>query len=178
MLLTRGFRTSRFLPLQSFPLSSLFRPIARSAPALLRPGLVQYAFTHFHTSPWLKQNPHNPSPQHPPPTLGLDPSLTVAEFHLRAAFPSYGDANPAQKIAMIQRLREEFESPNTELRKEMDKRRWDSDSMKRTQAEAIEALNKEEEKVAKKNRWYHQAFRSIAWGPTIMINMVLAMFWF
>ena len=69
----------------------------------------------------------------------------------------------------------------------MDKRRWDSDSMKRTQAEAImnrtkaeaiEALNKEEEKVAKKNRWYHQAFRSIAWGPTIMINMVLAMFWF
>lgn len=41
----------------------------------------------------------------------------------------------------------------------------------------IEALAREEKEILDKDRWWKKAFRSIAWGPTILINAVIAILW-
>lgn len=41
-----------------------------------------------------------------------------------------------------------------------------------------EALTMKEKEIQDADRWYKQAFRSIAWGPTILINAIIAMIWF
>ena len=144
-------------------------PLAPPVPALLRPGLLPYTFAHFHSSPWLKQTPNGLDLQSSsaPPS-----SITLGETYLRKAFPFYGDSNPGQKISMIAALRKELERNRDENRdSSVDKNQFKKD------LEIFDALKEEEEKVEKKNRWYHQAVRSIAWGPTIVINALLAMFW-
>ena len=76
---------------------------------------------------------------------------------------------------MIVALREKIEAVDD---KDLDKLDpgVTKNQFKKWREEILEALKAEEEKVGKKNRWYHQAFRGIAWGPTILFNVVLAMF--
>lgn len=42
----------------------------------------------------------------------------------------------------------------------------------------MEMLARKEKEMRDGDTWYRQMFRSIAWGPTIVINAVLAMLWF
>ena len=180
MLLTRLSHTSRtsyFLPPPPFLLpSTIFRSLAPPAPALLRPGVLTYPSAHFHSSPWRKQDPHSPSPQPSAPQSFLPPSSPdFAESVLVKFFPSYRDSDPEQKLSVISQVRKEVENlrdGETTAMSSVNKEQNQSSCKT-----VLDALQAEEEKVGKKNRWYHQAFRRIAWGPTILINIVLAMFW-
>lgn len=42
---------------------------------------------------------------------------------------------------------------------------------------ATERLARKEKEIRDKDTWLKQAFRSIAWGPTILINAIIALFW-
>ena len=88
------------------------------------------------------------------------------------AFPFYQDSDPGQKISMIAAVRKELQNHRDDNK---DSSEYE-DQLKKNQ-QIFEALKEEEEKVANKNRWYHQMVRSIAWGPTVLINVILAMFW-
>ena len=90
-------------------------------------------------------------------------------------FPSYRDSVPDQKLSVISHVRKEIENHRDEETTAMS-----SVNKEQTQSACktvLDALQAEEEKVGKKNRWYHRAFRRTAWGPAILINLVLALFW-
>jgi len=37
-------------------------------------------------------------------------------------------------------------------------------------------LDEEEKKIRDSDRWYYKMFRTIAWGPTILMNGIIAIF--
>lgn len=40
-----------------------------------------------------------------------------------------------------------------------------------------ELLGRKEKEILDADTWFKKAFRSIAWGPTILINAILALLW-
>ena len=58
------------------------------------------------------------------------------------------------------------------------KGRMRQDGMDPKRDEALfRSLDEREKAIRDSDRWYYKMFRSIAWGPTILINAILALFW-
>ena len=83
---------------------------------------------------------------------------------LENTFPEYKKFNPDQKLSHITSLRAGIKAvtatkENTEY----------IDS-------SLQALDEEEKRVKASDNLLYKGFRSIAWGPTILVNALLALF--
>lgn len=41
----------------------------------------------------------------------------------------------------------------------------------------MEGLERKEKEIRDADTWYYKTFRSIAWGPTIVLNVLIALLW-
>lgn len=98
----------------------------------------------------------------PPPSP--QPKSDDTHF-ISQCIPNYDTLNPDHKLAGIRQLRAGIEGGQV---KEQDKERYEA---------LMQTLAEEEKRVEAADSWLYKGFRSIAWGPTILVNVLLAMLW-
>ena len=98
-----------------------------------------------------------PAPDSSTSTPAASPYANLAEY-----IPQYAKSNPDQKLATITALRAGINASDPKI--------VDPERIKR----ALEDLDEEEKRVKASDNMFYKAFRTIAWGPTIAINVVLA----
>lgn len=159
----------------------LQRP-ARIIPALLSPGFA--SLRTFHASTWQRQQFQGYCNSHRYPIHAVDrhiigvtttsssklppasprPNSDDTDF-ISQCIPKYDTLNPDYKLAGIRQLRAGIEAGQF---KEKEQERYEA---------LMQTLAEEEKRLEAADNWFYKGFRSIAWGPTILINVLLSMLW-
>ncbi|CAD6573393.1 MAG: hypothetical protein ASARMPREDX12_006008 [Alectoria sarmentosa] len=175
-------RSSSSLGLMAFnrPFSILARSgkVPRISIALARLGL------HIHTPPTrpfhssLQQlqeskNEYTPSPQPtkaptPPPEKPFPQDQTPTDGQMEPFIPGFSKLGVDAKLLQIQLMRSYLA---TETQK--NDPQWRAGAYEA----ATEGLARKEKEIRDSDTWWKRAFRNIAWGPTIALNVIIALFW-
>ncbi|CAF9943665.1 MAG: hypothetical protein ALECFALPRED_000915 [Alectoria fallacina] len=183
-----SIRSTSSLGLTAFnrPLSILARarnvPPTRAASARL--GLYIHTpppIKPFHSSiHQLQQTPDKPTPSPQPTTAPTPPPPSSSspgkpspqgqaptDREMEPFIPGFSKMGVDIKLQQLQLLRSDLE---TETQRNDPK--WRAGAY-----EAVtEALARKEQEIRDSDTWWRQAFRSIAWGPTILVNAIIALF--
>lgn len=155
------FRSTYSLGLMAFarPLSILARPlnVPRVKTASARLGM------HIHTIQQLQQSrdkDHTPlrSPLTEDPLTKPAPPQVPTDLEMERHVPGFSNLGVDAKILARKKL------PRDGIPNKKD-------------PALMGELAGEDKEIRGKDRWYKKMFRGIAWGPTILINAILAMLW-
>lgn len=164
-------RSAYSLGLRAFtrPMSTLAKPciILRVNAALARLGmhLHSHQTRPFHSTIQKQQSNTSPKPTTATPPPPMD---NVNKIDLENFIHNFSSLGVDTKLSSIRSLRSYLA---TQIQKNDPK--WKAGAYDAL----IEALAREEKDILDKDRWWKKAFRSIAWGPTILINAVIAILW-
>jgi len=99
-----------------------------------------------------------------PPPPSPRPQSDDTHF-ISLCIPDYDKSNPDYKLSGIKQLRAGVEGGQV---KETNPERYKA---------LMQTLAEEEKRVKEADNIFYKGFRSIAWGPTILVNVLLSMFW-
>ncbi|KAL6715956.1 hypothetical protein ACLMJK_006918 [Lecanora helva] len=96
----------------------------------------------------------------------LNPNSAPEKIDFNHYYPGFDKLGTDEKLLQISAhkasLKVLLEDPKQNLSSEQTKR-------------FLEALDEKEQEIRDSDRWYYKMFRTIAWGPTILINGIIAL---